>query len=441
MAEHIAVIGAGPAGASAAHALCSAKYQVTVFERDDAIGGRTRTLRTHGYHLDTGAGFITNFYPRVMTAAQTLGFDDKVRLLERVTGLHDGKRLARLNVGSPLSFMSFPLITWADKLKMSAWTSALTLKRSKLDLARPETLCTLDHQSIAEYARHHLNERIYQHLIRPGIEPFWYFSCEEVSAALAVALTAHAAGAQFYFVEGGIDQICSHLLAGSEVQLSASVSKVWLDGSQVRLETQDHQSSFDGVVVATPATAAVSMTQGAWQQLALTANQQTFLREQRYAANVHVAFRIPRLAKDPGVNSVFPTGAGPRDLAALSFHRRKGGQRDDEELVSVYLSDAESRRVLNDSDEQLAEHSYRLAKRLYPALGDDFTVHALFRRSEAIPLHAVGRYRQAQAFHADQDQAQSQVTFCGDYLASATIEGAVESGARAAKALIGALSR
>ena len=56
----------------------------------------------------------------------------------------------------------------------------------------------------------------------------------------------------------------------------------------------------------------------------------------------------------------------------------------------------------------------------------------VIRHQEAIPLHAVGRYRAAATFAAQQS---GPVVFAGDYLATATVDGALASGVAAADAL------
>ena len=85
-------------------------------------------------------------------------------------------------------------------------------------------------------ARSELTEPIYDYLIRPGIEPFWYFDCEEVSAALVEALTAHAAGARFFYVAGGIDQICQRLLTEINVRLNSTIERIMTDGTGTKVQ-------------------------------------------------------------------------------------------------------------------------------------------------------------------------------------------------------------
>jgi phytoene desaturase len=61
----IAVIGAGPGGLAAAMLLASRGARVTLYEKDEVPGGRTRTLTTpKGYRFDLGPTFF--LYPRIL---------------------------------------------------------------------------------------------------------------------------------------------------------------------------------------------------------------------------------------------------------------------------------------------------------------------------------------------------------------------------------------
>jgi phytoene desaturase len=61
----VAIIGAGPGGLAAAMLLAASGARVTVHEKDDVVGGRTRTLTTpEGYRFDLGPTFF--LYPRIL---------------------------------------------------------------------------------------------------------------------------------------------------------------------------------------------------------------------------------------------------------------------------------------------------------------------------------------------------------------------------------------
>lgn len=63
--ERVAVIGAGPGGLAAALLLAAAGARVTLFEKDEVVGGRTRTVTAPGgYRFDIGPTFF--LYPRIL---------------------------------------------------------------------------------------------------------------------------------------------------------------------------------------------------------------------------------------------------------------------------------------------------------------------------------------------------------------------------------------
>lgn len=105
---HICVIGAGPAGLVAAHALRRRGYErITVLERGDRVGGRTTDYHdgTGGYHGDVFVA--TDRYTTVRALADEVGavpvFDD--RTSTRRASLQD-LRLSRRLLGEPDSTSS-----------------------------------------------------------------------------------------------------------------------------------------------------------------------------------------------------------------------------------------------------------------------------------------------------------------------------------------------
>jgi len=77
----------------------------------------------------------------------------------------------------------------------------------------------------------------------------------------------------------------------------------------------------------------------------------------------------------------------------------------------------------------LSQHVWQRGRELMPELPSSAICVAVFSRKNAIPIPEVGRYRLA--VEADKSQ-RAPIVFCGDYLATSTVEGAMRSGMRAA---------
>src|ERR1043165_9409094 len=63
----VVIIGAGPAGLTAAHELCKAGLRPVVLERGRSVGGLARTATHKGFRFDIGG---PRFYTKSETAAR-----------------------------------------------------------------------------------------------------------------------------------------------------------------------------------------------------------------------------------------------------------------------------------------------------------------------------------------------------------------------------------
>ena len=116
MTRSIAVVGAGPGGLAAAMLLAASGADVTVFEKGDRVGGRSRRIDQEGFRFDTGPTFF--IYPRVLQEIfRSCGFE-----------LHAETEMLRLDPMYRLSFLRPDGM--AEHLRL--WSDA---ERSKQELA------------------------------------------------------------------------------------------------------------------------------------------------------------------------------------------------------------------------------------------------------------------------------------------------------------------
>jgi protoporphyrinogen oxidase len=163
----VVVIGAGPAGLTAAYCLCEAGWKATVFEADPQyVGGISRTVLYKGFRFDIGGHRFFSKSKEVEEFWSEILGDD---LIQR-------PRLSRIYYRGQL--YSYPL-----KPLEALW---------KLGLAE-STLCVLsyikarlfpigDPKSFEDWVTNQFGARLFRIFFKTYTEKVWGMSCKEISA-------------------------------------------------------------------------------------------------------------------------------------------------------------------------------------------------------------------------------------------------------------------
>jgi 15-cis-phytoene desaturase len=145
VAASVGVVGGGLAGLSAAVALASAGYRVTLFERERALGGRARSWYDEmtGDAVDTGPHILLSAYRNMLDLLRKLGTASRVRWQhDRFITFVEGRReivLRSRHLPAPLPFLpgilDAPSASLRDKLSMMPIVLA-ALRTTESDLRR-----------------------------------------------------------------------------------------------------------------------------------------------------------------------------------------------------------------------------------------------------------------------------------------------------------------
>ncbi|MBN1326605.1 MAG: NAD(P)/FAD-dependent oxidoreductase [Candidatus Cloacimonetes bacterium] len=197
--KKVIIIGAGPAGLTAAYEICKRlKMKPIVLEKQDQVGGISRTIQYHGNRMDLGGHRFFSKSSRVMNwwkqflpiqrAPQGIAEED--RDLYDPTGpdpeLEDKVMLIRKRTSRIYylrNFFDYPLSLKADTLKKLGLVRLIRIGISyiwsRCFPVRPE-------KSLADFFINRFGKELYQTFFKDYTEKVWGIGCDQISASWGV---------------------------------------------------------------------------------------------------------------------------------------------------------------------------------------------------------------------------------------------------------------
>jgi protoporphyrinogen oxidase len=169
MDQHVIILGAGPAGLTAAYELCNLQIPATVLEADSTVGGIARTEVYQGYHYDIGGHRFYTKMGEVDRIWHDLMGDDFIEV----------PRLSRIRYYEKYFF--YPLrplnAFFGVGLRNSIWVT-LSYFHARLFPILPE-------ESFEDYVCNRFGKRLYDIFFKVYTEKVWGIPCSEIRAEWA----------------------------------------------------------------------------------------------------------------------------------------------------------------------------------------------------------------------------------------------------------------
>ncbi len=376
--KHIAIIGGGISGLSAAFTLerqrqAGLPLDYVLLEASPRFGGVIFTEHVENCTVEAGPDSFLTEKPWASELCHKLG------LADQLIGSNDFQRRTYISVSGKLIPMPDGLAFMVPTKLMPAALSPLFSLRTKIRMAsewfyRPGEIDA--DESVASFVERHYGEEMVERLADPLLAGIYGGDASDLSlravlprfagmearyGSLGKALIANrkeavntVAHPVFTTLKDGMQQLVSAILShvsapcvrsNSEIQSLQAQERGWLISSNANVE------NFDGVIMAIPAHAAAKLLEDSRPQLS------SELRDIRYSSSVTVS-----LVYDEKVRASLPAGFGylvprterKRVLAATFVHNKFPDRApDDRALIRCFLGGTRDMAVLDLSEDEI----------------------------------------------------------------------------------------
>jgi len=430
---HVAVIGGGCAGLAAATRLAESNIPVTLFEASPQLGGRARSVEWKSHTLDNGQHILLGAYRETLSLLKLAGVDEDQALLRLPLQLSmqpDYELRAYDALPAPLHILAGLIcakgLSWHDRLsaiRFMVWMRLIGF-RLKQDISLA-ALLTSRNQS------QKVTQLLWEPLCLAALNtPLVSASGQVFLNVLRDSFSKSKSDSDMLLPKQDLSQFIAEPLArfiqtaGGEVMTASPVESVASDGAHFNVTTSDGVSKrFSHVVLAVSPFRLAGIT----QQLPAMSSATQLCDAIQYQpiCTVYLQYPADLQLKQPMIGFFGGLGQWVFDRGQLY------GQ--DGLLAVVISAEGSHQRMTQDA---LVETITSELCRYFPSLHDKLSTplwHKVITEKRATFACTTGLQRPV--MHT----AMPNLYLAGDYVAGdypATIEGAVRSGANAAKAII-----
>ena len=167
MKTSVAIIGAGPAGLTAAYLLSKNEVEVTILEADPVyVGGISRTAKYKGFHFDIGGHRFFSKSKAVEDLWNEILPNDML----------DRPRSSRIFYGG--KFFAYPLKPFEALMKLGILKSILCV----LSWLKARLFPVPNPRNFEDWVSNQFGRRLFNTFFKSYTEKVWGMSCKEISA-------------------------------------------------------------------------------------------------------------------------------------------------------------------------------------------------------------------------------------------------------------------
>ncbi|MDA1038333.1 MAG: FAD-dependent oxidoreductase [bacterium] len=424
--KKIAVVGAGIAGLTCAYELQKAGHDVTVYEKEDTVGGRMNSRWKDGYPFDIGADHLCNLYKEMKGYCSEFDIAwEKMKFLEY--------RVIKNKVPVPFT---------KAVGKIAGLRMAFQYYRTKNveDFFDLKDAARFDTDNAHDFMLRRVGKEAVDYLVDPFVSTYQFHRSDEISLGALYGILNSIKkdkGVQnwnLHRTKGGMEALPKAFASRLNVKTGVAVKNVEA-GEKINLET-DGIEEFDTVVLACPSTVTENILQNP------TEAQADVIGTTRYSTTMSVALRVPKKLL-PDVAIVWVPFVESHAISGYVNESMKGEElvHGDKTLLCTWLHEEFAINLIDKSEKEIFEAVRTEFMKVCPWIKEknDIEFHDVEIWKDAMPVFAHGHLARVEAF-MENGQGNNNVYLCGDYLNSPWTEGALRCGQRVAAQVLEGLS-
>lgn len=446
----VAIVGAGLAGLVCAHRLKRAGVDATIFEASNRIGGRTFTARNvlpEGVTTELGGEFIDTDHETMLELVDEFGLD----LIDLAAEVKSNQEPATWFIGG----REVKLVELARRFQPIAKRMAATMRQARYSKTR---YAQLDAMSITEWLDEAgdvdpvLRTALFEaYRSEYGLEP------EEQSVFNLLSLIDFADPDQFkvygasderYRIRQGNDSIASAIAREVASQIGTSVSlQAVAPGSSgdrlkltVQVDSATREAEYDHVVLALPFT---TLRNADLTKLSLSKSKRRAIAELGYGTHTKL---IGAFRGRPWQTLNNKTGACFTDNGLQYTWETSTGQGGNTGVLTNFLGGKAGVAAASGTPDSQFRRALPLLEQVFPGTGQQYVADSALRFAWTDNPYSKGSYACPKpgqwSFFDHMAEPAGNLHFAGEHTSEefqGFMEGAAESGARAAREVLDAL--
>ena len=410
-----------------------------VFEAEDRVGGRIKTIRRGDFVFDVGAFIYLGSYAEATQAMLDVGLGPQMHKFDAFGAMPRAGELDFLDLKSPLSVLRTPYLSTRSKLKLAKLMVFLAKHWKDLNYADASGVAAFDTDTVTTYCQRELNQEILDYVAAVVVRGPWLSDPSYASVGLLLWTMKNFFKPYFYGLDDGMDALPRAISAGlPDVRLATPVIDVADTGGRVEVtfveDGRERTEQFANAVVATTTSRALEV----YPQLSGFAREYYENTEYICSVNCHIA--LSERPPNPATYIMCSPREQP-DLCGVIVDHLKANNRcpDDKGMITTFCRHEWCLDNLDTPDQKVIDTVLRFVEPYYGDLSSKVEDFEIGRWRDVVPIMHKGRFKAVDRFMRETDAA-ARIQLASDIGAIPGVNGALVSGQAAGDRIAGQLT-